>query len=116
MQVNSDKRLIVLTACYLIVTIVLGYLYIQALNDKNKYIELYNKKEAKKEQIVVKEADISKLTSVIDSLLVKYKSNDKHITNITNIHETEKANIKHLPVDSVVRNLSKWVSEGNTNR
>jgi hypothetical protein len=64
-------------------------------------------------EILKKERENSK--RIIDSLEKIYKSKNitKENEKITNKYKDEKNRISNLPIDSIVSNLSRWVSEDN---
>lgn len=73
-------------------------------------------KSSKLEEIEARNREIDSLKVFIIKLGGKLDGNNKEVTNITNVYETEKSNVKNLPIDSIVRNLSKWVSEDASNK
>lgn len=69
-------------------------------------------------QIEAKENENKKLREELDSIEESYKEKYNEVTEskIDKKHENEKNRISNIPIDSTVRNLSKWVSENNKNR
>lgn len=73
-------------------------------------------KKNRLEDIEARQREIDSIKIYIQELNMKLDSNQSDITNITNIYKNEKSNIKHLPLDTIVGNLSKWVSKSPSDR